>query len=90
MLAKRIIPCLDIKNGRTVKGINFLSLADELNEKVSRYFNGSNASEDVRAYDMVREADKKFVDGLNDLEDERYEYGLNYELAESFLDGFNF
>lgn len=28
MLAKRIIPCLDIKNGRTVKGINFLSLKD--------------------------------------------------------------
>lgn len=69
---------------------NFLSLADELNEKVSRYFNGSNASEDVRAYEMVREADKKFVDSLNDLEDERYEYGLNYELAESFLSGFNF
>ena len=69
---------------------NFLNLSDELHEKVSRYFNGSNASEDVRAYDMVREADKKFIDGLNDLEDERYEYGLNYELAESFLDGFNF
>ena len=28
MLAKRIIPCLDIKNGRTVKGVNFLNLAD--------------------------------------------------------------
>jgi cyclase len=28
MLAKRIIPCLDIKNGRTVKGINFLDLID--------------------------------------------------------------
>lgn len=28
MLAKRIIPCLDIKDGRTVKGINFLSLKD--------------------------------------------------------------
>ncbi len=28
MLAKRIIPCLDIKNGRTVKGINFVSLRD--------------------------------------------------------------
>ncbi len=28
MLAKRIIPCLDIKNGRTVKGINFLNLRD--------------------------------------------------------------
>ncbi|MEX2350018.1 MAG: imidazole glycerol phosphate synthase subunit HisF [Flavobacteriaceae bacterium] len=27
-LAKRIIPCLDIKNGRTVKGVNFLELRD--------------------------------------------------------------
>jgi imidazole glycerol-phosphate synthase subunit HisF len=28
MLVKRIIPCLDIKNGRTVKGINFIDLRD--------------------------------------------------------------
>lgn len=28
MLAKRIIPCLDVKNGRVVKGINFLDLRD--------------------------------------------------------------
>lgn len=28
MLAKRIIPCLDIKNGRTVKGVNFENLSD--------------------------------------------------------------
>jgi len=28
MLAKRIIPCLDIKDGRTVKGINFVGLKD--------------------------------------------------------------
>ncbi|MDE5967898.1 MAG: imidazole glycerol phosphate synthase subunit HisF, partial [Muribaculaceae bacterium] len=28
MLAKRIIPCLDVKEGRTVKGINFEGLAD--------------------------------------------------------------
>lgn len=28
MLTKRIIPCLDIKNGRTVKGVNFLELRD--------------------------------------------------------------
>ena len=28
MLTKRIIPCLDIKNGRTVKGINFVNLID--------------------------------------------------------------
>lgn len=28
MLTKRIVPCLDIKNGRTVKGINFVDLRD--------------------------------------------------------------
>ena len=28
MLTKRIIPCLDIKDGRTVKGVNFLGLMD--------------------------------------------------------------
>ncbi|WP_203295702.1 imidazole glycerol phosphate synthase subunit HisF [Luteirhabdus pelagi] len=28
MLTKRIIPCLDVKNGRTVKGVNFVNLRD--------------------------------------------------------------
>ena len=28
MLAKRIIPCLDVKAGRVVKGVNFVSLRD--------------------------------------------------------------
>ncbi|MCZ8376723.1 MAG: imidazole glycerol phosphate synthase subunit HisF [Beijerinckiaceae bacterium] len=28
MLKKRVIPCLDVKNGRVVKGINFVDLAD--------------------------------------------------------------
>ena len=28
MLAKRIIPCLDVKDGRVVKGTNFLNLKD--------------------------------------------------------------
>lgn len=28
MLAKRIIPCLDVKNGRVVKGVNFVDLRD--------------------------------------------------------------
>ena len=28
MLAKRIIPCLDVKDGRTVKGVNFIDLKD--------------------------------------------------------------
>lgn len=28
MHTKRIIPCLDVKNGRVVKGINFVNLVD--------------------------------------------------------------
>ena len=28
MLTKRIIPCLDVKNGRVVKGISFVQLKD--------------------------------------------------------------
>ena len=41
MLKKRIIPCLDIKNGRTVKGVNFIGLRDagdpvELAEKYAK------------------------------------------------------
>lgn len=41
MLTKRIIPCLDIKNGRTVKGVNFVDLKDagdpvELAKKYSK------------------------------------------------------
>jgi len=28
MLTKRIVPCLDIKDGRTVKGVNFVDLRD--------------------------------------------------------------
>lgn len=40
MLKKRIIPCLDIKNGRTVKGVNFIDIRDagdpvELGKKYS-------------------------------------------------------
>ena len=28
MITKRIIPCLDVKNGRVVKGVNFKGLSD--------------------------------------------------------------
>lgn len=41
MLAKRIIPCLDIKNGRVVKGTNFINLRDAGSavELAERYYN---------------------------------------------------
>ena len=41
MLKKRIIPCLDIKNGRTVKGVNFVDIRDAGDpvELAKRYMN---------------------------------------------------
>lgn len=60
----------------------FLAIADKLNDNVSRYLNGSNDVEDIRAYEAVKVADKKFIDALNDFYGcKDYEYGLNYELA---------
>lgn len=64
---------------------SFLAIADELNEKVTRYINGSTNKDDESAYWVVREADKRFIDELNSYYEESWEYGLNYELAESFI-----
>ena len=42
MLGKRIIPCLDVKDGRVVKGVNFANLAD-VNSPVelAKYYSAS-------------------------------------------------
>ncbi len=46
MLAKRVIPCLDIKNGRTVKGVNFESLRDAGDPvELAKIYSGEGADE---------------------------------------------
>ena len=46
MLAKRIIPCLDVNNGRTVKGVNFLSLRDAGDPvELARHYSHEGADE---------------------------------------------
>ena len=46
MLAKRIIPCLDIKDGRTVKGINFENLRDAGDAvELAKYYADNGADE---------------------------------------------
>ena len=45
-LAKRIIPCLDIKNGRVVKGVNFVGLQDAGDPvEVAKRYNDEGADE---------------------------------------------
>jgi len=46
MITKRIIPCLDIKNGRVVKGVNFVSLKDAGDPvKNAQYYDRQGADE---------------------------------------------
>ena len=45
-LAKRIIPCLDVKNGRVVKGVNFQNLKDSGDPvELANYYNNEGADE---------------------------------------------
>ena len=67
MLAKRIIPCLDVKDGRVVKGKNFSALKDvEDPVKLAAYYSGCGADELV-FYDITASAEgrKLFSDILS-------------------------
>lgn len=53
MITKRIIPCLDVRNGRVVKGVNFLGVQDvEDPVQMAAYYNESGADELV-FYDIT-------------------------------------
>ena len=57
MLAKRIIPCLDVKNGRVVKGTNFEGLRDMADPvEMAEFYNSSGADELV-FYDITASAE---------------------------------
>lgn len=66
MISKRIIPCLDVKDGRVVKGINFEGLGD-VNDpvKLASYYSSAGADELV-FYDITASAEgrKLFTDIL--------------------------
>ncbi len=53
MVSKRIIPCLDVRNGRVVKGVNFEGIQDMADPvEMARYYNESGADELV-FYDIT-------------------------------------
>jgi len=57
MLAKRIIPCLDVRDGRVVKGTNFEGLRDMADPvEMARFYNESGADELV-FYDITASAE---------------------------------
>lgn len=64
MLAKRIIPCLDVKNGRTVKGVNFENLRDAGDAVALAKFYSDNGADELVFLDIsaTNEGRKTMVD----------------------------
>ena len=57
MITKRIIPCLDVKDGRVVKGVNFQGLSDvNFPVELARYYSDNGADELV-FYDITASAE---------------------------------
>ncbi|MGN0710115.1 MAG: imidazole glycerol phosphate synthase subunit HisF [Anaerovoracaceae bacterium] len=68
MITKRIIPCLDVKNGRVVKGINFKGLSDVSSPmELARYYSDNGADELV-FYDITASYEERrlFTDILTE------------------------
>ena len=69
MISKRIIPCLDIRNGRVVKGVNFEGVRDVADPvEMAKFYNDAGADELV-FYDITASVEGRalFADLLRDV-----------------------
>jgi len=69
MITKRIIPCLDVKNGRVVKGTNFLDLNDVASPTELARFYSENGADELVFYDITASAEGRalFTDMLTEV-----------------------
>jgi len=61
MLAKRIIPCLDIKDGRVVKGINFVKLRDAGDPVENALFYEKEEADELTFLDITASNEKRKI-----------------------------
>ncbi len=68
MITKRIIPCLDVKNGRVVKGVNFEKLGDVASPVELAKFYSANGADELVFYDITASAEGRelFTDILRE------------------------
>jgi len=66
MLAKRIIPCLDIKDGKVVKGVQFMGLQEVGDPVALAKFYGENGADELVFYDITASMENRglFLDLL--------------------------
>ena len=69
MITKRIIPCLDVKNGRVVKGVNFEGLSDVSSPVELAAYYSENGADELVFYDITASAEgrKLFTDVLTEV-----------------------
>lgn len=69
MITKRIIPCLDVKDGRVVKGVNFKGLADVSSPVALAAYYSENGADELVFYDITAsfEGRKLFTDILREV-----------------------
>ena len=61
MITKRIIPCLDVRDGRVVKGVNFENLSDvDSPVELAKYYSDNGADELV-FYDITASSDGRKI-----------------------------
>ena len=61
MLKKRIIPCLDVKDGRVVKGINFVDLIDAGDPVEQASIYNQNGADEICFLDITASSDKRDI-----------------------------
>jgi imidazole glycerol-phosphate synthase subunit HisF len=61
MLKKRIIPCLDINNGRVVKGINFVNLIDAGNPVEQAKIYNDNGADEICFLDITASSENRNI-----------------------------
>ena len=69
MITKRIIPCLDVKNGRVVKGVNFEGLGDVASPVSLAEYYSSNGADELVFYDITASSEgrKLFTNVLTEV-----------------------
>ena len=69
MITKRIIPCLDVKNGRVVKGVNFAGLRDVNSPIELAEYYSNNGADELVFYDITASAEGRglFTDILREV-----------------------
>ena len=61
MITKRIIPCLDVKDGRVVKGVNFQGLSDVNSPVALAEYYSQNGADELVFYDITASAEGRGI-----------------------------